>query len=238
MQQLLLTLTDPPQPSFDNFVCGKNWEVLATLQKWLEGNSRDTSLYLWGETGSGKSHLLAATHSAALAAGVVSAWLDEPALLQQQTLTVLPQLVLVDAVEQLSGQGQIALFDLYNRLKAEGGSLIASGEQPPAQLPLRPDLATRLGWGLVYRVQPLSEADKVSAMVAHAESRGFDLSLDIAHYLMRNWRRDLPALMQAVDALDRYSLQLRRPITLPLLKQALQNLPDGLQGPIPGSSGV
>lgn len=226
MQQLLLTLTDPPLPSFDNFVCGKNWEVLATLQKWLEGNGRDTSLYLWGEAGSGKSHLLAATHSAALAAGLVSAWLDEPALLQQQSLSVLPQLVLVDAVEHLGEAGQIALFDLYNRLKAEGGSLIASGELPPAQLSLRPELATRLGWGLVYRLYPLSEADKVSAMVAHAESRGFDLPLEIAQYLMRNWRRDLPSLIQAVDALDRYSLQLRKPITLPLLKQALQGLTD------------
>ncbi len=221
MQQLLLTLTDPPPPSFDNFVCGKNWEVLATLQKWLQQGARETSLYLWGEPGSGKSHLLAATQEAARRNGLVCAWLRGEDLLAQQRMDVLPQWVLVDDVGQLTEPQQIALFDLYNRLKQQGGNLLAAGPVPPALLGVREDLSTRLGWGLVYRLQPLSEADKVAAMVAHAESRGFNLSLEIAQYLMRHWRRDLPALIQAVDALDRYSLQQRKPVTLAVLRQAL-----------------
>ncbi len=221
MQQLLLTLTDPPPPSFDNFVCGKNWEVLATLQKWLQQGARETSLYLWGDPGSGKTHLLAAAHAAAQKNGLVCAWLRGDDLLAQQQIDVLPQLVLVDDAGQLTGAQQIALFDLYNRLAQQGGNLIATGQLPPAELEVREDLSTRLGWGLVYRLQSLSEADKVAAMVAHAESRGFNLSLEIAQYLMRHWRRDLPALIQAVDALDRYSLQQRKPVTLAVLKQAL-----------------
>lgn len=221
MQQLLLTLTDPPSPSFDNFVCGKNWEVLATLQKWLQQGARETSLYLWGESGSGKTHLLAATQQAAQLNGRVSAWLRGEDLLAQQQMEILPQLVLVDDVGQLTESQQVALFDLYNRLKQQGGNLVAAGQMPPAELMVREDLSTRLGWGLVYRLQPLSEADKVAAMVAHAESRSFNLSLEIAQYLMRHWRRDMPALIQAVDALDRYSLQQRKPVTLAVLKQAL-----------------
>ena len=82
--------------------------------------------------------------------------------------------------------------------------------------------ATRLASGLTYRVLPLSDEQKRAALAAHAHTRGFDLSEDVASYLLTHARRDMGSLMSALDAIDRYSLENRRPVTVPLLKQAMQ----------------
>ena len=87
-------------------------------------------------------------------------------------------------------------------------------------MPIRRDLATRLATGLTYRVLPLTDAEKRAALAAHAAARGFALSDEVAAYLLTHARRDMGSLMAALDALDRYSLETGRPITVPLLKAA------------------
>jgi DnaA family protein len=87
---------------------------------------------------------------------------------------------------------------------------------------MRPDVVTRLGWGLVYQVHGLSDDEKVQALHSHAASRGFRLGTGVAEYLLRHWRRDLPSLLGALDTLDRYSLETKRPITVPLLRETLR----------------
>ena len=76
--------------------------------------------------------------------------------------------------------------------------------------------------GLTYRLLPLTDEEKYLALAAHARARGFALSDEVAAYLLTHARRDMPSLIQALDALDRYSLETGRPITVPLLKAALQ----------------
>ncbi len=131
-------------------------------------------------------------------------------------------LVAVDDVAQLNAEDQIALFNLYNDLRENGGAFVASGPCPPAQLEVRPDVATRLGWGLVYQVQGLSDMEKAQALQEHARARGFSLPQEVLDYLLRHWRRDLPSLMAVLDALDRITLEQQRPVTVPLLRQLLQ----------------
>jgi DnaA family protein len=87
---------------------------------------------------------------------------------------------------------------------------------------VRPDLATRLGWGLVYQVQGLNDMEKAQALQEHARARGFILPQEVLDYLLRHWRRDLPSLMAVLEALDRITLEQQRPVTVPLLRQLLQ----------------
>jgi DnaA family protein len=125
-------------------------------------------------------------------------------------------------VQYLGEAAQIGLFNLYNRMRESGGTLLTAGECAPLHLQLRQDLVTRLGWGLVYQVHGLSDAEKAEALRVHAQQRGFVLADEVVNYLLRHWRRDLPALLAALDALDRYSLETKRPITVPMLKELMQ----------------
>ena len=102
-----------------------------------------------------------------------------------------------------------------------GGALLASGPCPPAQLKLRPDLVTRLAWGLVFQVHALTDEEKITALQTHAAARGFAFSREAGEYLLTHWRRDMASLFSALDALDRHSLETKRPITLPLLREVL-----------------
>ena len=211
MQQLLLDIRPAARPTLDNFIPGPNQELLDHLKRWLKGEVADTAIYIWGPPGSGKTHLLNAL--AAEAGG----------LLWNGTANITPDapLIAVDDVESLSESAQIDAFDAFNRAKAAGRLWVAAGENAPAGLGVREDLRTRLGWGLIYRLYPLSDEDMQAALIKHARDLGFDLDPGIAGWLLTRTSRDLGYLLQVVEALDRYSLQTKRRITLPLLKEIL-----------------
>jgi DnaA-homolog protein len=219
MQQLLLELAPPPPPTLDNFSPGKNGAALKALRSALEDGER--FVFLWGGSGSGKTHLLRAFAGAAggkgRAAYVQAASADWAGTENLAALAV-------DEVSRLDDTGQIALFDLCNRLRVSGGALAASGEAPPARLALRADLRSRLASGIVLQLHPLSDEDKAAALCAHAAERGVALDGELIRYLLTHFDRDMGTQIAALDAVDRYSLQRKRPITLPLLKEALSLL--------------
>ena len=212
MRQLILDLLPEDPPCLDNFVAGGNGETLTGLAAWLAPDSREPSLLLWGETGAGKTHLLrasAARYSDA-ATDPDLAQLDETALFQA-----------VDSVEALSERGQIALFNLFNRLRASGGRLLTSARQPPRQLVLREDLRTRLGSGLIYRLHALTDSEKIEALTTQAAARALRLPPEALNYLLAHAPRDMRNLAALLAALDRYSLEHKRAITMPLLREVL-----------------
>ncbi|OQA32915.1 MAG: DnaA regulatory inactivator Hda [Betaproteobacteria bacterium ADurb.Bin341] len=210
MQQLLLDLLPANPPTFDNFVVGDNARALAEFRHWLASNG--LSCHLCGEPASGKSHWLAASgfalHDAAL----------DPALSKLES----PLQLAVDHVDQLDAKGQIALFNQFNRLKAAGGKLLTAAVQPPAHLDVREDLRTRLGSGLICRLHPLSDAEKAAALAAQAEARALKLTPEAIDYLLRRAPRDMRSLSAFIATLDHYSLEHHRAITLPLLREVLQ----------------
>jgi DnaA family protein len=230
MSQLLLDIAPDSHPTLDNFVVGRNLELISALRHSLSGNSnsgnRERCFYVWGETGSGKSHLLQACVRAAQD-------MQQNAIYTQgsvppQSLDMGTAVMAVDDVEQLVASAQngdaaqIELFDLYNRMRDSGGMLLVSGMESPLHLKLRDDLRTRLGWGLVYQLHVLSDEEKAQALVQHAHDRGFVLPSDVTQYLLHHGRRDLPSLMAVLDALDAHSLRLHRAPSVPLLKEVLQ----------------
>ncbi|HUU71329.1 MAG TPA: DnaA regulatory inactivator Hda [Burkholderiales bacterium] len=217
MRQLALPLAPPPSPTLENFVPGRNAELLGVLSALAAGDLTERFVYLWGGHGCGKTHLLRATCSALSGRDVPAKMLTGP---DAQTDSH-SEAVLADDVEQLTDQGQEQLFNIYNVQRDGDGVLVAAGAVPCARLPLRDDLTTRLGWGLVYEVHSLSDEEKMSAMTRHAHERGFDLGRDVMEYLLRRQARDLPGLLGLLDALDRYSLENKRAVTIPLVRELL-----------------
>lgn len=223
MKQLALDFTCMPAPTLENFVPGANAEVLTVLRALAHGNAPDRFVYLWAGRGCGKSHLLRACVAAAQACGL-RARLLEPGWEAHAVAGY--DLLALDDVLALSEAAQQALFNLINRLQAGRGALLVSGPYAPMHLRLRADLASRLGQGLVFQVKCLSDAEKVDALMAQAQGRGLALPREVPEYLLKTWRRDLPALVAVLDALDRYSLETKRAITLPLAREVLALLPD------------
>ncbi|NOT16757.1 MAG: DnaA regulatory inactivator Hda [Sulfuriferula sp.] len=219
MQQLILDIIDPPAASFENFVTAANAELIAALHALISQADPTPQLYLWGTTGSGKTHLLQACVKLAQATGMSAAYFNAVDFTDADTENL--ALIAVDNVEQLDAESQIKLFNLINQVREGQGRLISAGMVAPMQLPLRVDVTTRLGWDLIYQIQPLSDADKLRVLTHHAEDRGLSLQAHVTEYLIHHWRRDLPSLMAALDSLDRYSLQTQRAITVPLLKEIL-----------------
>lgn len=225
MKQLALALSSPPDPVFDNFVVGRNAELVALLRAFASGPSGERFVYIWGGVGSGRSHLLAAAARAGREAGRPFVLLAAPVTEAQLAALDHDRVVIVDDVERLDADAQIALFALYNRIRdGAAGGLLVAGSAAPAGLPVRSDLSTRLAWGLVYEVQALSDDEKAAAMRSHAAARGFALPADVQDYVLRHGRRDLAFLLALIERLDRYSLEERRPITVPLAREVLQQM--------------
>lgn len=220
VKQRAFDFSRPIPADFDHFVIGRNAELVHRLQT-LDARRDERFVYLWGARGSGRTHLLKASIAAFADAESRTAYVactaetEFPETLRDRAC------VAVDDVNNLREDGQIGLFGLYNALREQGGALIASGDVAPMQLGLRPDMLTRLGWGLVYEVHGLTDDEKAAALAEHASEKGFTLHADVSHYLLTHGQRDMSALLSMLDSLDRYSLEAKRPITVPLLRELL-----------------
>ncbi|MSQ55879.1 MAG: DnaA regulatory inactivator Hda [Betaproteobacteria bacterium] len=221
MRQLVLDLAPAPAPTLRNFIAGRNAAAVQALTRALAGG--EPFVFLWGPPGSGKSHLLMGF---AAEAGASAIYLRAGAPDWEGAQA--SRAIAVDDVALLDGGQQVALFDLYNRARNAGGAVVASGATPPLQVGVREDLRSRLGSGVVLQLHRLDDEEKASALREHAKSRGMVLGEDMIRYLLTHFDRDMGTQIRVLDALDRYSLAHHRAVSLPLLRQALQE-------PAPGS---
>lgn len=222
MEQLVFELAPPEPPRLSNFLPGRNAELVAALARFAIGGGGDPGLLIWGAPGAGKTHLLHAAIALATEQGVETQFHPGPAAVDSDPVRMEPLLVAIDRIDEADPAQAGRIFTLYNTLRQRGGRMLAASRLPLATLTLREDLRTRLGWGLVYEALPLADEEKPEALAAYARGRGFDLSSDVIDYLLRHGQRDMPSLLAALAALDRFSLAVKRPITVPLLKEWLQ----------------
>ena len=223
-EQLVFELAQPEPPSFANFLPGANSEALDALIRIANGSVPETGLLVWGAAGAGKTHLLRATVGACLARGHGAVLIAAPGALAAADPHVLAaaRIVAIDDADRAGDDAQGHLFTLYNALRATGGHLLVASRMPPSRMSLREDLRTRLGWGLVYEIAPLADADKPAALAGYARQRGFDLSDEVVRYLLAHGRRDMTTLLSTLAALDRHSLATKRPVTVPMVRGFLQ----------------
>jgi DnaA-homolog protein len=214
VRQLPLAIGPAPLKTFDNFVAGTNAAALAHL-RGLPAHG-GAPVYLWGVRGVGKTHLLQAlTH------GVQAGWFDS-ATPPPWAFNDHWSLIVLDGCEAFDEAQQQAAFALFIEAASHGTSVAASGSVPPVDLPLRDDLRTRLGWGHVFAIEPLGEADARAVLRREAGRRGIFLSDDVMSFLLTRFSRDLKHLMALLDRLDEFALAEHRAVTVPLLKKLFE----------------
>jgi DnaA family protein len=219
--QIPLPLGPAPLRSLGNFVPGPNAAAVDQLSALVLPSP---PVYLWGPAGSGKTHLLHALAQRCRADGQSVGWFEagqpQPWAVQHDWA-----LVVIDGCDQLQADEQQAAFALFVDAGTHGVQVAAAGRVPPVDLPLREDLRTRLGWGHVIALQPLSDEHTRAALRSEAARRGFGLSDEVINYLLTRFPRDLAHLMPLFDRLDEFALSLARPVTVPLLRQMLAERP-------------
>ncbi len=232
--QLPLPLIEPPDPNLRDGAIGQNSAALAALRAMAEGQPQAPDrLFLWGAPGCGKSFWLRAwaSHLGTRGRLVQCGQPNGPSIAGEILAGIAamggpqaPQLWLIDDVDQIDQDTASALFQLYNAALEFNHRLVATAGQSPLRLSLREDLRTRLGQGLIFELQDLSDDEKQHALRERAQRLGMPLSEDVLTYLMTRQSRDLGHLTGILDALNQFALSHQRPATIPLLKSLLDSL--------------
>lgn len=226
MKQLALDIGLASDPSFANFFAGPNDETVRQLALWAQSPlDSPVPTYLWGDEASGKTHLLKAVGEALRHQGASSGWMDA-SMLEPPEFNESWSAVIMDDCHLYTPAQQRSAFNWFvNALSTDDGHprwVVAAGNVPPADLPLREDLRTRLGWGHVFALQALSDDERRAVIKREADARGFSLSDEVTDFMLTHFSRDLGSLMQLLDKLDSYALQTKRAITIPLIKTMLE----------------
>lgn len=243
-RQFALDIGHTPAPSLNNFLTGANLALHSTLQtlvKSWETKSQtienDNALnkrwiYWWGSEGSGRTHLLDALGNSAKQLGLEYfslspsepvSWVRLEEKLPELSASNQVSVITADDVDRLDERQVASLFRILNEIQASKGiHIFMAGNAAPGALSLREDLRTRLGWGLVFQTHLLDDDEKIQALEQAAQARGLVLSPDVLPWLLNRFYRDMPNLMALIDALDAYSLETKRAVTLPLVRELLQ----------------
>jgi DnaA family protein len=229
MKQLALDIGLSTGPSLGNFCAGPNVAALRHLELWVGAKSSTSAAsrspvptYLWGTTGSGKSHMLKAAREALREQGGQVGWLDAN-VHEAPDFNESWAAVLLDDVHLYTAAQQHTAFNWFVNAQTHHRPVLAAGEFAPVELKLRDDLRTRLGWGHVFSLQPLSEPERRAVLRQAADARGIFLSDEVMDYMLTRFSRDLGSLMELLQLLDGYALQTQRAITIPLIKSMMDN---------------
>jgi len=227
MKQIALPITVNVEQTLENYVVGSNQAVIDHFKLFASHPNRSpVPTYIWGESGSGKTHLLKAIGKELRGLNQHFAWLDaNPSKSNPQVFDIAWDVILMDDVEQFSASEQQFAFNCFvNALTPTSGLqrwVVASGSLPPQDLKLREDLRTRLGWGHVFHLQTLSETGCREVLKRHSHELGISLSVELEDYILSRFSRDLSTLIRLLKELDAFALQSKRPPTIPLLKDML-----------------
>jgi DnaA family protein len=243
-RQFALDIGHAPKASLENFLPGEDLALHSALQglakDWelkVSYNAEENPLnqrwiYWWGPEGSGRSHLLNAMGNAAEELGLEHfalnphepiSWVRLEEKISVLSASSMPSVITVDDVDRLDERLVSSLFRVLNEIQASKAiHIFMAGKAAPSSLQLREDLRTRLGWGLVYQTHLLGDDEKIEALQQAAQARGLVLSPDVLPWLLNRFYRDMPNLMALIDALDAYSLETKRAVTLPLVRELLQ----------------
>lgn len=221
-QQLTLGISLRDDATFDNYFSGNNASVTHNLKM-----QEEPYVFLFGDSGSGKSHLLqAACHQMGKKGlPVVYLPLTEEGLMPAM-LDGLENmsLIAIDDIQEILGDEdwEQALFNLYNRVREKGNSMLVSSSEPLASLNIQlADLKSRLSWGPIFQLNALSDKEKQFALQQRAKNRGLELADDVATYLLKRSPRDMNSLFALFEKLDKASMIEKRKLTIPFIKNYL-----------------
>ncbi len=229
-KQLSLNVQLSDDATFDNFFAPENSShtlILHTLRSLAQGKGSERFVYLWGAEGTGTSHLLQAACHAANQQGQQCLYLPLEELAGYAADALLENLdqmdlICLDGLQHVVGQlgWAHALFHFYNRLREnEHCRLLVSADCAPRDLmSALEDLISRMGWGTTFHLAPLSEEEKLQAFKMRAQIRGIELSDDVLNFIIQRTARDMLTLFECLQSLDTLSLEEKRRVTIPFVK--------------------
>ncbi len=227
IQQLPLNIQWRDDATLQNFYPGDNGEALKAVSALSEGIG-ESFVYLWGQSGVGRTHLLQAACHAASEKGIAAFYLslrdrEHLSLSALQGVEDVP-LVCLDDIEQIAKLSiwEEGLFYLFNRIQAKKGRLLIAADVAPKYLPFSlPDLKSRLNWGVTYQLHRLTDEQKMTVLELRAEHRGLALHKTVAQFLLNHCSRDMNELYAVLEKLDRASLIEQHRLTIPFVKHVL-----------------
>ena len=242
-RQFALDISHIPKASLENYLPGNDFALISTLKDlhkaWSSTGSQYSTnslnqrwIYWWGPEGSGRTHLLEAIANAAEELGLEyislnpsdpTAWVRLEDQMTRLAQCDVPSVITVDDVDRLDERLVGALFRILNQVQAAKAiHIFMAGNNAPTNLKLREDLRTRLGWGLIFQTHVLTDDEKIQALEQAVKARGLVFSPDVIPWLLNRFYRDMPNLMALIEALDTYSLETKRAVTLPLVRELLR----------------
>jgi len=225
-EQLPIQFEFQSNQHFSTFYPGDNKEVICHLQQLC--SSKEQQTFLWGESGTGKTHLLQATIQEANIQNRTSFYFsfDSKALPDASMFDGLENMdiVCLDNIEQIAEnqEWEQALFNFYNLHRDGNKKLIISASCPPKYLAIQlADLKTRMGWGITFKLKPLNDEQQLDALIYKANDLGFNIPVNVGRFLIAHYARDLPSIWALLDKIDHATLAAKRKLTIPFLKQIM-----------------
>lgn len=226
-KQLPLGIDLRDDRTLETYFPGENQQALMQVKKIARGQG-EPFVYLWGREGVGRTHLLQGACHWANRFQQTAFYLSFSSLhvLDLSIVEGLERLDLIclDDLDGIAGnkEWEEAIFHLFNRLRSQNRCLLVAANQPPKGLGITlADLASRLSWGVVYLLEPLSDNDLLLALQLRATERGLLLSDEVGTFLIRRCTRSMPELYRLLETLDKASLVAQRRLTIPFVKTVL-----------------
>ena len=218
-QQILFSSEDQTKKTFENYYAAENSNILSALSSFILNKDEFGCFYLFGVTGSGKTHLLKSAVGSFETGSVYLDMNEQAKQLRASSNDSAIQLLAIDNVENISGRDADMML-VYETLRQRSAKLIMASKFAPKALPtIMRDLISRFISGQVFELKILDDKQKVKALELRAKLRGFELSDEVINYVINRYPRDFNTLFELLDKLDNASLQNQRKITVPFIKK-------------------
>ena len=198
-----------------------NRETIALIDNLFKFNYKDNRIYLWGPSAVGKTHILIATIKKFLNFNkdvIDLSFIDDNDTFDLGSI----DLFFLDDIDRADGKIQNNLFNIFNMSENENAAIFITGNLPPNQMSLRPDLRTRISQCLVLNLKELEDEEKKDVLLKRSYFMGINLKLEIIDYLVKNYNRNMHELIKLIEKIDKESIIQKKRITIPFIKSFMK----------------
>jgi chromosomal replication initiator protein len=233
-----------PRYTFETFVvgAGNRFAHAAALAVAERPAFTYNPLFIYGDTGLGKTHLLQAiahyvleyhqnlkvcyVTSETFTNQFINAVRDKNILSFQRRYRE-TDVLLIDDIQFLAGkeQTQEEFFHTFNTLYEAGKQIVISSDRSPKEIsPLEGRLRSRFEWGLITDIQPPDLETRIAILRKKAQIQQLSVPNEVLEFIASRIKSNIRELEGALNRVKHYSTLTGRPITLPLAEEVLQNI--------------